>query len=609
MPSFLGWKLSFSLSSMSLILLIICFQGILLTGCSDLSVTNPEAESRFSSESATQLLDLSNRFLALAEENDDFLTNSSGDIEYILPDRTHKGVKHTAAQAASLLKELNSIALQQLSHEDALTASLFQRDLELLIEAPKHHWLDFDVTPYNGGYVMNVELVRALNTINLAAPGGVDHYLSLFTDSGRFINELVNKLQEQQQRGILLPKAAIPGIRTIYSGLRDNLAEIIRFDPSRLEGMSPDQVRRLERDTHKVLQEVIYPPLDRLLQTLGDDYLMQAPEAAGLYQYPGGEAYYKYLIRRETSLDLTPDQIHKMGLHALNDIQKKMQATRQKLSFTGTAKEFHQQLRNDKRLYANSPEEVEQRYQAYVDRIEPRLAEYFSQQPQTPYALKRASPLVEVGMTYGYYSPGASGETGYYYYNGSNLDNRSMISAGFLIYHELAPGHHFHLSLVKENQQLSVYRRGVSMSAFSEGWANYASHLAQEMGMLDDPYDYYGWLLSNAFISARLVLDTGLNHKGWSLEKASHYMLENTIYSESEVATEVLRYSTDIQAQALSYKLGYDKILELRQTAKKALGERFDIRKFHAAILSRGTLSLPVLEQHIQWYIDEELKK
>ena len=611
MPRSSGWKMSLSLSWIRVAALITCVQALLLTGCTDLSATGPEGESELSSDltPTVQLLDLSGRFLALAEANDDFLRNGSGSIERTLPDRSHNGVKQAAAQAGLQLKELNAIARQQLSHEDALTAALLQRDLELLIEAPEHHWLYFDVTPYNGGYVMSAELVPALNTVDLAAPRGVEHYLSLFTDSGRFINELANKLQEQRQRGILLPKAAIPGIRAIYSGLHDNLAELTRFDPSRLEGVSPDQVRRLKRDTSTALQEVLYPALDRLLETLGDDYLVQAPEAAGLYQYPGGEAYYKYLIRRATSLDLTPDQIHQMGLQAIEGIQQKMQATRQKLGFTGTAAEFHQQLRADKRLYASSPEEVEQRYQAYVDRIEPRLPEYFSQQPQTPYAVKRASPLVEVGMTYGYYHAGASGETGYYYYNGSNLDSRSMISAGFLIYHELAPGHHFHLSLVKENQQLSVYRRSVSMNAFAEGWANYASHLAQEMGMLDDPYDHYGWLLSNAFIAARLVLDTGLNHKGWSLEKASHYMLENTFSSESQVATEVLRYSTDIQAQALSYKLGYDKILELRQTAKKALGERFDLRKFHDAMLSRGTLSMPVLEQHIQWYIAEELKK
>ena len=357
-----------------------------------------------------------------------------------------------------------------------------------------------------------------------------------------------------------------------------------------------------------MLQEGLYPALDRLLATLGDDYLAQAPEAAGLYQYPGGEAYYAYLIRRETSLDLAPDQIHQMGLEAMEGIRQQMQAIRQQLGFTGTAAEFHEQLRADQRHYASSPAEVEQRYQAYVDRIEPHLPEVFSQQPQSPYGVRRANPVAEVSMTAGYYRGGAPGETGYYYYNGSKLSSRSMISAGFLIYHELIPGHHFHLSLVKENARLSTYRRAVNMNAFAAGWANYAAHLALEMGMLDDPYDHYGWLLSNATIAARLVLDTGLNHKGWSLEKASAYMLENTFYSEDEVATEVLRYSTDIQAHPLSYHLGYDKILALRQTAKVELGERFDLRTFHAAVLSSGTLSLPVLAQHIGWYIDEELK-
>ena len=406
-----------------------------------------------------------------------------------------------------------------------------------------------------------------------------------------------------------MPKAAIPGVRKTYSGFRTQLADLSRFDSSRLEGLSAERSLQLEEDSASALEDKLYPAIDRLLATLGDDYLAQAPEAAGLYQYPGGEAYYKYLIRRETSLDLTPDQIHQMGLKATEAIEREMQVIRQKLGFSGTAEEFHQQLRADRRLYASSPEELEQRYQAYVDRIEPRLSEVFSQQPQAPYGVKRASPMAEVGMTAGYYRGGAAGETGYYYYNGSNLDSHSMISAGFLIYHELVPGHHCRLSLVKENQQLSVYRRGVRVNAFAEGWANYASHLALEMGMLDDPYDHYGWLLSNAFIAVRLVVDTGLNHKGWSLARASRYMLQNTFYSESEVAKEVLRYSTDIQAQALSYKLGYDKILELRQTAKEALGERFDLRKFHSAVLSSGTLTIPVLEQHIQWHIAEESKK
>lgn len=558
---------------------------------------------------AVQLLDLSVRFLALTETNDDFLRNRSGSIERTLPDRSYSGVKQASYQAGQLLQEFNVIALHKLSHEDTLTAALLKRDLKLLVEASEHHWLFFDVTAYNGGYVMSSELVPALNRIDLAASDGVKHYLSLFTDAGRFIGELTIKLQGQRQRGILLPKAAIPKIRTLYSGVRESLEELTRFDQSRLKGVTPELAQHLKDETASVLHKVLYPALDRLLDELGDGYMAQAPKTAGLYQYPGGGAYYQYLIQRETSLDLKPDQIHQMGLLAMEGIHKQMQAIRQKLGFTGTAVEFHKQLTTIKRLYDSSPEEVEQRYLAYVDRIKPYLAKYFSEQPQKPYGVKRASPMAELSMAAGYYSGGATDEPGYYYYNGSNLDSSSMISAGFLIYHELVPGHHFHLSLAKENETLSVYRRGVRMNAFSEGWANYASHLALEMGMLDDPYDHYGFLLSHAFISTRLVLDTGLNHKGWSLDKASRYMLENTVSSESQVATEVLRYSSNSPAQALTYKLGYDKILGLRQTSKEALGEHFDLKKFHSAMLSSGTLSMPVLEKHIQWYITEELRK
>jgi len=314
MPRSSGWKMSPSLSWIKVAALITCVQGVLLTACMDPSATGPEGDPGLSSDltPAAQLLDLSGRFLALAEANDDFLRNRSGRTEHALPDRSHSGVKQAAAQARQLLQELNAIARQQLSYEDQLTAALLQRDLALLIEAPEHHWLYFDVTPYNGGYVMSAELVPALNSIDLAAVDGVEHYLSLFSDTERFIDELANKLQGQRQRGILLPKAAIPRIRAIYSGVRENLASLARFDPSRLEGLSDDRVQQLKGDSTTALQDKLYPAIDRLLVTLNDDYLAQAPEAAGLYQYPGGEAYYKYLIRRETSLDLTPDQIHQM---------------------------------------------------------------------------------------------------------------------------------------------------------------------------------------------------------------------------------------------------------------------------------------------------------
>ena len=334
------------------------FQVVLLTGCANSAIKAREQISHEPSalSSSTLLLELSLPFLALAEANDDFLRNSTGRAEWTLPDKSLAGVKRVARQAESLLQALNAITDQPLSHEDTLTAAMLRRDLELLIEAPDHHWLYFDVTPYNSGYVMSAELAPSLETIDLAASGGVQHYLSLLSDSGRFVNDLADKLQEQKRRGILLPKAAIPGVRAVYLGLRNTLMELTLFDPSRLEGMSTDQVHQLDHNAAKALQEVVYPAIDRLLETLGDHYLAQAPEAAGLYQYPGGEAYYKYLIRRETTLDLSPDQIHQAGIQAMKKIKTKMLAIRQKLGFTGTEAEFHRQLRGDKNFYARSPE-------------------------------------------------------------------------------------------------------------------------------------------------------------------------------------------------------------------------------------------------------------
>lgn len=209
-------------------------------------------------------------------------------------------------------------------------------------------------------------------------------------------------------------------------------------------------------------------------------------------------------------------------------------------------------------------------------------------------------------MTFGYYQPPTPDEpVGRYYYNGSKLDQRPQIWAGPLIYHELIPGHHFHIALQSENEELPSYRREyLSASAFNEGWGNYGALLAREMGLLDDPYDRYGAALFDVFISARLVLDTGMNLLGWPLEEARAYMREHTFQSETEIATETLRYSTDLFGQALAYKGGLEKLVELRETVRGRAGGSFDIRDFHDAVLGSGAMPLTILERHVRWHFD-----
>lgn len=236
--------------------------------------------------------------------------------------------------------------------------------------------------------------------------------------------------------------------------------------------------------------------------------------------------------------------------------------------------------------------------------MEPFLDQYFA---VLPYDVKRLDPSMEAGMSYGYYEPPTEDRpVGLYRYNGSGLDSRSQLQAANLIYHELVPGHHFHLACQSENEDLPfIWREAMELTGYNEGWVEYAADLPKEMGLYDDPYDLYGRLVNERFTAQRLVVDTGMNLLGWSLERGRSFMRANTMESETQVATETLRYSTDMLAQALAYRLGYLEMTELRERAERELGSAFDIRAFHEAILGPGALPLSVLEEQIRVFIQE----
>jgi uncharacterized protein (DUF885 family) len=262
---------------------------------------------------------------------------------------------------------------------------------------------------------------------------------------------------------------------------------------------------------------------------------------------------------------------------------------------------YHAQLTRDPRFVATSPEQVEERYLRHMAALEPRISGWFSTLPRAPYGVERLPAHMEAGMTYGYYQPPMPDvPTGRYMYNGSQLDQRSTLTAATLIFHELAPGHHFHLARQAEDVTLpDVRREAMDIGAFNEGWAEYAAGLGWEMGLYDDVHDRYGRLVHERFTAQRLVVDTGLNLLGWSLEKAREYMRDNTTESDVQVATETLRYATDLPGQALAYRMGFLELQRLRARAEQRLGDAFDVRDYHEAVLGQGALPFPVLEQHL----------
>lgn len=551
-------------------------------------------------------------YLDFVAARDPYLKFRRGERVERFPDSTLDAAEASAAFARDLLERLAGVDEEAIEHEDWLSLELLRWNLGLLVAAPEHYWADFNVTPYaGGGFVLNI-LHQVLGAAPVRTEEDRAHYLHLLGEYAETIGQLADKVAGQKERGIHLPRAQVPAVVGMFEGYRGRAEEL--FVPSAERagdgGHGTDDFLAQAREA---VETGIDPQYARLIAELGDDYLEAAPEQVGLGTVPGGRELYLHRVRMHTTTNLSPEEIHQLGLDEVARLEAEMAALREEIGFEATSeetamKEFLDQVRADPRFIAKSPEEVEARYMGYIEKIEPHVADYFEALPEAPYGVRRLDPTSEATMTFGVYQlPTAANPRGEYRYNGSDLQNRSLFSAQGLIYHELIPGHHFQLALANEREDLPRFRREtIGYGAFTEGWAEYAANLAKEMGLYEDPYDLYGRLVMEMFIACRLVLDTGMNHFGWDLERAREYMSARVVYSDVEVATELLRYSADIHGQALAYRIGNLEIARLRQKAEEELGERFDIKAFHAAVIGSGAMPMVVLEEHIDWWIGQQ---
>jgi len=470
-----------------------------------------------------------------------------------LPDVSYAQAQRDADSARSLLHRLDAVRPSNLGEDERITLGILRWENQLEVDGLQYFWYRFPVTPYTFQFRGIAQLFRTnLNEADRRR---------LLGEVPRVADQLIEVLKEEQQRGIVLPKPEIALVRASFTALN-------------------------------------IPGFERLVDFVTAQE-PSAPAGIGLSQYPGGDAAYLFFIRERTTLDLTPQQIHELGVREVERINGEMKQARDSLGFKGTKAEFDQFLKTDPRFFAKTPDEVGQRLTADMHRIEPHIPQFFDREPKAKYDVQRLNPALEGSMTFGYYQqPTATDPIGHYYYNGSKLNERNLLFAQALIAHELIPGHHFQIARQEENDQLLPFRREHFDTAYIEGWGEYAAALGNEMGLYDDPYDRYGRLMMDMLLSVRLVVDTGMNAMGWSRERAADFMRDNTLLSDTEIATETLRYAVDMPAQALAYKIGSLKMLELRRNAQQQLGPRFDVRKFHEWIIGSGSMPLPVLEQH-----------
>jgi uncharacterized protein (DUF885 family) len=524
-----------------------------------------------------------------------------------LPDLSPEHGEKEAAWARTVRERLARIDESALGHGDWLTLALLRHEAEESIAAPAAYWYIFLATPYDAPFG---GVHTALGACKLASPADLAGYLRLLHAYTAMVEQLRRHLEGQAARGILMPKPEVDTVAAMLRAYaRPPQESVLQVSADRLQGIDAAAAADFRKSAGSIIADEIDPALLRLADELAGDYRRRAPDRIGIGQYPGGDAAYRAMVRIRAGFDLAPDEIHRRGLAEVDRLSRRMAEVRHQLGFTGTAREFNQRLRSDPRFLARTPEEVAERLMAPVRRMEPKISAWFLKVPKAPYGVE-ALPAAMGGMTYGYYqAPTPAQPRGRYLFNAGQLDQRPMVWAAALIYHELIPGHHFQLALQAENPDLPPFRRYLSHTAFVEGWGEYSSHLGEEMGLYDDSYSLYGRLAMDIFLSTRLVVDTGLNALGWTRQQATDYMRDRLLESDVQIDSEILRYSIAMPAQALAYKLGATHIENLRRHAEAALGPRFDVRRFHDAVLGNGSLPPEILAKHIDWWIEQEKRR
>jgi len=506
-----------------------------------------------------------------------------------LPDVSFERAQQDANFARRLLTRLERIDATQLTDDEQISLAILKHLHQETVDGLPHFWLQFPVTPY-ASQIQPVQTV--LGAFIFKSAEDTARYLRLLDEYARFADRMTAVVREQERRGIRIPKRELPAVRTMLTSAPLTVAE------ARLQAIPEDERQAFAKAMHAAISDRVDPALARLNAVFSPDYEANAPDAVGLGQYPGGADAYRHLIRVHTSLDLTPQEIHALGLRELERIDRELAEVRAQLGFTGAKRDFYSFLQQ----YWTAQgafRDPQAHFTAYVRRLEPHLARFFAGMPRAPYDTQRLDPAYEASMTFGYYqAPTADDPAGHYFFNGSPAKPRSIIFGGALMAHELVPGHHFQIARQIESESIPLFRRKRYDTAFVEGWGEYAAILAGEMGLYDTPHDRAGRLMMDALLSNRLVVDTGLNALGWTHDQAAQFMRDHTPLTDEEIETEILRYAVDIPGQALAYKIGSLKMMELRQKAERQPG--FDVKQFHERLIGSGSMPLKVLEERVK---------
>ncbi|MFC4348409.1 DUF885 domain-containing protein [Kordiimonas lipolytica] len=521
-----------------------------------------------------------------------------------------KDHQRRAARNEEFLNRLEAINRNRLDEEGQLNYDMFRYMVESrLLEAKHRTWRQ----PLFSDSGFHTYPTRAWQSINFRTAEDYRAYIRWLKDIPRYLAENTEHMRTGMKEGFTMPKVVLDGLMPSFDVLAKGGADAIPFYGAFVNmaaTLSDSDKAALRAEAKNVIADEVIPAYAALAQFMREAYYPAARESLGISEVPGGAAYYEDMVRYYTTIDISADEVHQIGLKEVARIRAAMESIIAEVGFEGSFQDFLTFLRTDPQFYAKTEKELLMFASYLAKKVDGKLPSLFGKLPRQPYGVEPVPAVLAPNYTTGRYSgaPLDAPRGGEYWVNTYALDKRPLYTLPALTLHEAVPGHHLQIALSKELENVPEFRLNQYPHAFGEGWGLYSERLGEEIGLYETPYERFGRLTYEMWRACRLVIDTGIHSKGWTREEAIKLLTENSALSEHNIRTEVDRYIA-WPGQALAYKMGELKIVELRQKATKALGDKFDVRAFHDKVLSAGGIPLYILEARIDGWVQSELNE
>ncbi|WP_404401512.1 DUF885 domain-containing protein [Idiomarina seosinensis] len=523
-----------------------------------------------------------------------------------LQDMSPAALQQRYQRNSDWLAQLNAVNTEQLTEQDKINHAMIRYVLKNAVDNYRFKAHLMPLTA-EGSFHSRITFMPANTSFNNSQD--YQDYVAKLGTVERYMKQQMNWLREAIEQGYTQPKAAMAGFEeSILAYIVQDAEQSVFFTPflSQPSFIGDNDWSELQQQARQTIDEQIMPAYDRYFQFMVGEYLPSARESVAASQLPDGEAFYKNRIEYYTTTDMTAEEIHQVGLQEVARIRAEMLRVIDESGFDGDFDAFVEFLRTDPQFYPQTAEELLSYAARIAKKMDGQLPKLFKTLPRKPYGIAPVPAEIAPKYTTGRYSgTNRDDRAGFYWVNTYALDRRPLYQMEALTLHEAVPGHHLQNALAGEMEGVPEYRQQTYISAFGEGWGLYSEYLGLEAGFYQDPYSNFGRLSYEMWRAARLVVDTGMHAMGWSRQRAIDFMASNTALSLHNVTTEIDRYIT-WPAQALSYKLGELKIKQLRARAEQELGDAFNIREFHDAILANGSVPLDILEAQLNDWIEKQ---